>query len=290
VYSIENEKIYDLSSVGYEVAAKEVVRVSGKYYRPLINENDEYEIRQIANVDHLQNPKFEFDKYGNVFIKNGTTYNYANDGLTYVDSENRAFYYAAYTQHQTPSYVITNESVALKLIVDGNYNSTAVVVDCKVIEENGMTRDLLPTDNFSYNWNISNKLNRIQEDPELVFIGIRNGEIISYSLFPKTIRPDEIKNSDIVKRVWIDKAIAFKGSELLLWDMSTDEVKTICNLPQQYTMGYAYDPGVTWTELTVEGKTVKEVYYNEISGEVEVRIYSEYIAPPKEVNTFQPIG
>lgn len=291
VYSMENEKIYDLSETGYEVIGNGVVSMSGEVYRVSINE--ELILTQIADTSFLSAPKVFTDIYGNVFIQNGISYS-EDLGFNEVDLENRVFYYSWGDLGAQPTYIVTNEGIAIELVYSRNNEGVYTISSCKAITEQAEKRELTSTDNLTYNWGLNN---RIKNDGYYVFKGIREGIPIAYRF---DIYYEELQNlSNLIsieassinyaKRLDLYNLVLFTENILYAYNEESNNLSMIYEFSASYSIGNEHtNSNISWTETTKDGKTKKEAYYNEETGEIEVRLQSEQSAV-KEIKKFQPI-
>ncbi|MDR2091249.1 MAG: hypothetical protein LBP62_06365 [Clostridiales bacterium] len=328
VYSIENEKIYDLSNDGYEVLGREVVKIGGNVCRAYINENDEYEVKGVFNSIQSQKVQdLKIDKWGNIIGK-------SIDDFGFEDTEARVFVQAMASggYNNTPiAYVLDSEGTAIRLTDKG---------EVKILSENGTLRDPIATDNIyvkagcrgwifkgitngeaiyyetayyrSYYdqeaWGNFHKLvasiGKIQEtflseNIIVATVGKTNG-IYKYNNFNDF--NNSLHNANIL--VWVDLS-NFQYEDGYKFDEDTGEylyIQTIEGLHViEQDFASAYPNAVqnfnhtiwdfeTFTIKTINGETTYEFYWNEENQEVKIRVKEEIVASPKEVNKFQPIG
>ncbi len=304
VYSIESDKIYDLSETGYMVMGKDVVNIGGTISRTHINEDGEFETTALLNAYHEARAEdLRVDKYGNLFGKSVAEF---------IDEESRVF--MERESHSTVWYVLNDEGQAVQISDEG---------EVKWIDENGL-RDLEPTDNMDAEWTpwtpswrffgvengVPNIYNRLATDP--THIALMDGPIrINKDIAVGTVRfvsSGDYKIDD--EFIFLPNPNFEISPYILVWFDATEikEIKEIYTEDGAYWdfSGYhiicedmdATYPNYDWdiyyedyfTVVGQNGETKYEPYWDEDEQTVKIRVLEETIAPPKEVKKFQPIG
>lgn len=296
VYSIESDKIYDLSETGYMVMGKDVVNIGGTISRTHINAEGEFETTALLNAYHEARAEdLRVDKYGNLFGKSVAEF---------IDEESRVF--MERESHPTVWYVLNEDGQAVQISDEG---------EVKWIDENGL-RDLEPTDNMDVEWKPVSTSWR--------FFGVENGVPNIYDRFVKKIyfSYGEMKlNKDVaVAIVKLNNGVYTSTTEdlfasyletapyMLVWfnvaEMEDEELNyddmsltiqgynMICEDMDATYPDYDWDMNYDdyFTVIGQNGETKYEPYWDEDEQTVKIRVLEETIAPPKEVKKFQPIG
>lgn len=306
VYSIESDKIYDLSETGYEVMGKDVVKIGGNVCRVNINDNGEYETSALFN-DYTASKIAEYrvDRWGNVFGK-------STDSLSYVDTETRVFVES------------TQASNNIRYAIDENGKSVQLNNEdgeVKWITENGELRDPQLGDYFvqkkiyinGYYWegiidgealyycqglDMPTPNMAIPREFNATFYGIRFSAtiMIDFATQKNGAIADENGNfptdDDAIYAVWYDLSdpnatIGVADETVVGLNVITDNFYEKYPNPQQNPYGDNPDAFVVSNQ---DGETTYEFYWDDAEQTVKIRVQEEIIAPPKEVKKFQPIG
>lgn len=297
VYSTESDKIYDLSDMGYEVIGKDVVGIDRRLSRVFINEDGEYETKELFNdysVSRVGN--IRVDRWGNVFGQ----WNTSQGDTEYIDAEARVFVEKYGDWDFTKKYAIDAEGNSVCFSRDGTV---------KWITETGEFRDPQSGDNF-----VQKKIRKNGRYWE----GITDG-VVKYYCYPIPLgdllfqRAYRMVDLDWTWMLNSTTVIAFvdevngetEKSPYVIWfdinDSAVEEadgkllgVHIITNnffehyptIKQQYG-DYDIDTFIT---INQDGETTYKFYWDAEEQTVKIRLQEENIAPPKEIKKFQPIG
>lgn len=289
VYSIESDKIYDLSETGYEVMGKDVVKIGGNVCRANINENGEFETTALFNAYTASKiEECRVDRWGNVFGKSNT------DNLSYADTDARVF-------------VESRNDISVCYVSDESGNSAQINRDgtVKWITENGELRDPQPGDNF---------VQRKIASGWGFWEGITNGVAFYYPAYPPVLNGMGIgspgegfmltpqiaiiyvtevngNSEDGPYAVWYDitdpNVQVVEDGKVTGLNVITDNFTETYPNAQQNIHGDNPDAFVVSNQ---NGETTYEFYWDDAEQTVKIRVQEEIIAPPKEIKKFQPIG
>lgn len=281
VYSMENEKIYDLSETGYEVIGNGVVSMSGAVYRVSINEDNELVTTPAFNDYHAKIVQdVKVDKYGNIFAKSNTCF---------IEEENKVYVENAESWESDVFYVMNEELQAVQL----NSNGTVMWID-----ENGL-RELREEDNYEQNkvylngffWEgIKNGIAKYYlTSPVWIFdkwpeeIQLQNTDYNFFMLQPHIAVGVESRPTTTAGRrgVWFSLIHLELGLNTFIDDFYREYPNAKQNI-------YGGNPNA-FIVTTSQGETTYEFYWDEEEETVKIRTVEEITSKPIEVKKFQPI-
>ncbi len=275
VYSMENEKIYDLSNNGYEVLGVGVVRVGGELYRVSINEDDVMDADEVFSSYQKDKVRdIRIDKYGNVFAKSNTSF---------VDKEKRV--YVEDAESNKVWYFMNDEGQAVQL------NESGIA---KWIDGNGL-RELQVDDNF---------VQRKTYMDNFYWEGISDGESIYYRSTMDFDVWDIDAYNEIVNDLGYSKnlrlssrAFVIVSDEAAVWlDVENPEIgaNVFEDFASEYPNAKLDDPwGKNPNSFVVQrhdGETTYEFYWDDEEETVDIRVQEEITSTPVETKKFQPIN